>query len=344
MTGPTFTVLIDTYNYQRFIERAIDSALAQTYPASRVEILVVDDGSTDATEDVVRRYGTRVRYLRKSKGGQASSLNLGFKYSGADIICLLDADDYFYPDKLASVAEAATQSPEAGLIYNEFDIVCDGAIWPKTYPEPTWTGNKLPLAAVKAGIQDLILLGHPWTCITSAMSIRREVAQGVRIPEKEFPHSPDLFLGLVLPFVTGIEIVATPMTGYVYHGANLGLFRSSAANRALYRKQLDVCRRHVEKEHGKRFLSYAGRGIYRSDAPAPVGLGARLSSYAQEGQQIVRAHVPLSIKLRSNAKLLASCALPDRAYSSLHHLRSRMKSRSFLTKSRSTSIPEKVGG
>lgn len=68
------TVLIDTYNSGHLIHRAIESVLAQTYPASSMELLIVDDGSTDDTAEVVQRYANRVRYIVKQNGGQASAV------------------------------------------------------------------------------------------------------------------------------------------------------------------------------------------------------------------------------------------------------------------------------
>jgi len=68
---PSISVLITAYNYGRFIEEAIDSVLAQDYPTDRIEIVVVDDGSTDDTPVRIQRYGTKIIYLRKANAGQA---------------------------------------------------------------------------------------------------------------------------------------------------------------------------------------------------------------------------------------------------------------------------------
>ena len=88
------TILINNYNYARFLPAAIDSALSQTYHP--LEVVVVDDGSTDESLDIIRDYGDRVRPVFKSNGGQASAFNAGFAASRGEVICLLDADDFFF--------------------------------------------------------------------------------------------------------------------------------------------------------------------------------------------------------------------------------------------------------
>ena len=106
MKAPFFTVLIDTYNYGEYIEEAVASALAQGFPAEEREILVVDDGSTDDTQERLEKFGEAIRYLRKPNGGQASAFNFGFGNARGEVIALLDADDVWLPDKLGRVCEA----------------------------------------------------------------------------------------------------------------------------------------------------------------------------------------------------------------------------------------------
>src|SRR5229473_6986834 len=106
MTTPLVTVLITTYNYGRFIEEAIDSVFSQEYPPDKIQILVVDDGSTDDTSERIKKYGSRIEYFYKPNGGQASALNFGIAKARGEIVTLLDADDFFLPGKLARVVEA----------------------------------------------------------------------------------------------------------------------------------------------------------------------------------------------------------------------------------------------
>src|SRR5437764_1069566 len=88
---PDVSVIINNYNYGRFLAEAIESALSQTLPAT--EVIVVDDGSTDNSPEVIGRYEGRIRSIMKSNGGQASALNAGFGASSGDVVIFLDADD-----------------------------------------------------------------------------------------------------------------------------------------------------------------------------------------------------------------------------------------------------------
>lgn len=122
MNGPLFTVLIDTFNYGRFVENAIDSVLTQNFPREQYEILVVDDGSTDDTAQRLTKYGNAIHYLRKENGGQASAFNFGFAHAQGQLIALLDADDIWLPEKLRNVHEAFEHNPDAGMVYHRVHL------------------------------------------------------------------------------------------------------------------------------------------------------------------------------------------------------------------------------
>jgi glycosyltransferase involved in cell wall biosynthesis len=110
----TVSVIIPAYNAAAHIVRAIDSALKQTLPP--IEILVIDDGSKDRTAEVVAALPPPVRLIRKENGGPASARNLGASQARGDWLALLDADDWWFPDKLRIQLGFAT-APEVGLIH-----------------------------------------------------------------------------------------------------------------------------------------------------------------------------------------------------------------------------------
>lgn len=110
------SILINNYNYGRFLGKAIDSALEQTYPY--VEVVVVDDGSTDDSRQVMAGYQGRIVPVLKENGGQASAFNVGFAASQGAIICFLDSDDLFCPEKAAEVARIYQAQQGIGWIFH----------------------------------------------------------------------------------------------------------------------------------------------------------------------------------------------------------------------------------
>ena len=101
--------VIPCYNGERFLGAALDSAFAQTL--APVEVIVVDDGSTDATADVAAKYGGRVTYLRQDNAGPAAARNRGLALAQCDYIAFLDADDLWHQDKLARQAARFAARP-----------------------------------------------------------------------------------------------------------------------------------------------------------------------------------------------------------------------------------------
>src|SRR5271157_1801347 len=113
---PTASVLIDTFNHERYIEQAIVSVLEQDALEAADEILVVDDGSTDRTPEIVRRFGPRVRLLRKPNGGQASAFNAGIPELRGEVVAMLDGDDWWTRDKLRIVLDVFERNPGVGIV------------------------------------------------------------------------------------------------------------------------------------------------------------------------------------------------------------------------------------
>lgn len=103
---PLVSILINNYNYGDFISEAIDSALNQTYPY--VEVIVVDDGSTDNSREIIASYGNRIIQVLKENGGQASAFNAGFAACQGNVIFFLDSDDVFYSNKVQEILNIIT--------------------------------------------------------------------------------------------------------------------------------------------------------------------------------------------------------------------------------------------
>lgn len=115
------SVVIDNYNYADYLGEAIDSALEQTW--SELEVIVVDDGSTDDSRDIIAAYGDRVRAVLQSNGGQAAAFNAGVAQARGDIICFLDSDDVWFPHKVERVVAAFRKHPEAAWLRHRLQLV-----------------------------------------------------------------------------------------------------------------------------------------------------------------------------------------------------------------------------
>jgi glycosyltransferase involved in cell wall biosynthesis len=115
------SVIIPTYNSSRFLTEAVSSVLAQTF--SDFEILVIDDGSTDETQDVMRQYGSPVRCIHQQNSGVAVARNRGITESRGRYVAFLDADDTWLPDKLELQMNALSSDSGAGFCYSAFTVV-----------------------------------------------------------------------------------------------------------------------------------------------------------------------------------------------------------------------------
>jgi len=113
--SPLVSVVIPVYNGERFLGDAVESVLAQRYPS--LEIIVVDDGSTDGTESLVGRLPCDVRYFRQENSGPAAARNRGIRDTAGDLIAFLDADDLWPEDNLAMLVDEMARQPELDVVH-----------------------------------------------------------------------------------------------------------------------------------------------------------------------------------------------------------------------------------
>lgn len=118
---PRISVIIPAYNAAATIGKAIASILAQGYPAH--EIIVVDDGSADATGETVQAYGDKVTYIRQDNAGPSAARNKGVQQASGEWIAFLDADDWYLPDRLLTHAEMIRDNPKLDFLVASFDYV-----------------------------------------------------------------------------------------------------------------------------------------------------------------------------------------------------------------------------
>lgn len=124
MMIPRVSVVIPTYNYAQYVGLAVKSVLDQSYPD--IEIIVVDDGSTDKTREVLIPYVPKIHYYYKDNGGTASALNYGITRTTGKYVCWLSSDDIFLAGKVAKQVSLMEKETALGFSYTSF-IVIDGA-------------------------------------------------------------------------------------------------------------------------------------------------------------------------------------------------------------------------
>lgn len=132
-------MIVPVYNRPAFVRQAIDSALAQQCPAE-FEVVVVDDGSTDATPSVLASYGDRIRVVTQSNAGVARARNAGFAAARGEYFALLDSDDIWMPGKLAAQVALLDAHPEAGFAHSDVEEFFEdepGRKWTRRPPVPS---------------------------------------------------------------------------------------------------------------------------------------------------------------------------------------------------------------
>src|ERR1700721_1692685 len=235
MTSPHISVLIDTYNQERYIEQAIVSVLEQDFPRDEMEIVAVDDGSTDSTPSIIEKFLPQLRYIRKENGGQASVFNAAIPELRGSIVAFLDGDDWWAKQKLSVVAETFEANPGIAAVGHGFYEGRDSAPARATVvPAKTCLLDLSSVEAARLADAGLTLLG------TSRLSVRREVLNRIgALPEELLfcADSPIIAFALALG---GAMVLDRPLCYYRQHSHNL--FAPIATDSAVERRKFEQLR------------------------------------------------------------------------------------------------------
>lgn len=225
---PKFSVIIAAYNSGATLSKAIDSVLAQTYAA--YEIIIVDDGSTDDTSAVVSHYGDKIRYHFQKNSGVSSARNQGAELARGEWLTFLDADDWYYPQRLYWHAELLRRNPELDFLIGDYHYGrADGSIIRRSI-ESTAFGLKILAAAdeqgsVLLGVAEMGELIPAYFGHTLTLSLPREKFLVLGGFSRSFSIAEDIHLFVRLcanSLKTGVA--CNPMGVYYVHDS--GLIRS----------------------------------------------------------------------------------------------------------------------
>jgi glycosyltransferase involved in cell wall biosynthesis len=334
------TVLVDTYNHERFIEDALVSVVEQDFPASEMEILVVDDGSTDGTPEIVRKFAPRVRLLRKANGGQASAFNFGIPEARGEIVAFLDGDDWWTRNKLACVLEAMASDPEVGIVGHGIVIVQrDGSRQSEALREgfrfraDTMEGAKL---FRRRGA----FLG------TSRMTIRRDLLRKIGPVPESIRVQADEYLFTLAAVLAYARILEQALTFYRLHESNafqngdFDLERERHKEKALTTlvnslvERLD--REGIEKKIREAALAYTRATCDRLQLVTQGGWPWQAASAEWRLYAVCHPEASVAHRIFKSLSLLGALAVPPRAY---YRVQRRLSGSSWYQRVRKSLLP-----
>ena len=231
MSKPLVTALIDTYNHQAFIEQAVESVLQQDFPADQLEILIVDDGSTDHTPELIKKFLPRIRVLSKTNGGQASAFNTAIPEAQGTIVAFLDGDDWWVPGKLTAIVDAFAANPQTGLVgHGIAEMFPDGR--QRTDMIREVSGFRLnSMEAAKVFRMRKCFLG------TSRMAYRAEILRQIGPVPEALRFEADEYLFTLAGLFADVMVLPQPLTCYRLHDNNLFQFTNHDPQ-AIRKKQI----------------------------------------------------------------------------------------------------------
>ena len=205
---PTVSVVIPAYNAARYVEAAVDSVLGQTF--RDVEVLVVDDGSTDGTGAVLSRYGKAIRYLRQENSGVSAARNRGIQESTGRYVGFLDADDTWFPEKLDQQIAALETSGQHRACYSAH-VICTEALTPLAVQRSVRRGSAL---------EDLLLRGNVVGSICTVVC-DRSLFSIVGNFDLSLSQCADWDMWVRLATITEFLYLDEPLVTYRQHGSNM---------------------------------------------------------------------------------------------------------------------------
>lgn len=276
-----FSVLINNYNYARYLRECVDSVLKQTLPPC--EIIVVDDGSTDDSFEVLRRHYANnklVKIIAQPNGGQFAAIGAGIAAANGDIVCLLDADDCYQADYLASLSALYHAKPELDLVFCRFDLIGNPANFGQTrnaiWLEPPGDydyGHTALLTYFYFKNRGTFMIGNVTSCLSLKLAYARKVKLGEVGRLWQTPIQADYALLLGVSLLGAHKYYfARELVNYRVHGENswAGRPKMSAAERRQNRENYRVLFDFYRRESGLNDESVKALAAELQTVPAPL--------------------------------------------------------------------------
>jgi glycosyltransferase involved in cell wall biosynthesis len=209
---PLVSIIINNHNYEHFVGEAISSALGQTY--DRIEVIVVDDGSTDNSRTIIERYGKQVVTVFKPNEGQSSTFNAGFARSSGEIICFLDADDLFLPNKVEQIV-GAYEDVTTGWCFHPLQFV-------DAMTRPIPGSPDIRYAPGRYDLRSQYRRGKPvfWAPASSGLTFRRSLLEKLLPMPHDIRITSDNYLTFSTPAFAAGCYIPERLSLQRIHGAN----------------------------------------------------------------------------------------------------------------------------
>ena len=249
---PLVSVVIPTYNYAHFIAETIESVLAQTYP--NMEVIVVDDASTDDTVDVIERFGgSGIQYVRHSTNkGLAGARNTGIEHASGAFITFIDSDDMMLPQNVEAKAQMLVEHPEIEIAHGNVEIMDeDGMVLGvgNIHPQESWLPQALLL--------ERLLFGNPFYASAAMLRLTAYDLPGTYREKLRHAEDWDMWLRMACFHSAGYQ--HEPLVRHRLHR------RSLRRQNFLTNLDLEVLRdilSHLFDHHSDKLTKYDQRGVY----------------------------------------------------------------------------------
>lgn len=228
--GLFFSIVIANYNYGHFLRQAIESALTQDW--DRLEIIVVDDGSTDNSADVIHSFGEKITAIFKKNGGQRDANNVGFARSTGDVVIFLDADDVLMPGALRAIASVwRTGLSKVQVLMERVDAQGRRIQNENAIPKIRNVIPKIPPGLSSEAIRHWAYETSEYpTPPGSGNAYARSFLEKIFPLDASYDSFTDSTCIAMAPYLGDVETIAAPLVLYRMHGANDSAMSASTSN------------------------------------------------------------------------------------------------------------------
>ncbi len=214
MPPPHVTCVMTAFNYERYVAGALASVLAQDYPPDRLDVVVVDDGSTDGTAEAIRavqaRAGARVTLVQQPNAGLAAATDAALKRARGELVAICDADDEWLPGKVGAQVEIFASRPEVALVYGDMQVIDEeGSVLDSSF------FRRQGVVPLRGRVLDQLIAVN----FTTNSTLMLRAAHVVSIPACS-PYA-DYWLAVHAAAGGDVEVIERPLASYRLHGSNM---------------------------------------------------------------------------------------------------------------------------